>query len=102
MLLRGPKEDKMRSLLVAAALGLGLLSAGATTSTAAAAPFGARAPGGVASEVTPVHYQRGYGYHGYHRPHYVPPPRHHWHRYAPPPPPRHSWHHHRHYQYGWR
>ncbi|WP_149535542.1 hypothetical protein [Siccirubricoccus phaeus] len=65
----------MRSLLVAAALGLGLVAA-------AAAPASAHPP------VT------GPGWHGPHR-HYVPPPRPHWHR---PLPPRHhylpgqSWH----------
>ncbi|MCO6416777.1 hypothetical protein JYK14_11490 [Siccirubricoccus sp. KC 17139] len=58
----------MRSLLVAAALGLGLV--------AAAAPVSAAPPVGP-------------GWHGPHR-HYVPPPRPHWHR--PLPPPR--YHHH--------
>jgi hypothetical protein len=72
----------MRSLLVAAALGLGLLSA--ATSIAAAGPFGAGAPAGATHAVTPVQYQRGYDHRGYHRPHYMPPSRHHWHRHAPP------------------
>ncbi|MBL6454633.1 hypothetical protein JMJ55_04810 [Belnapia sp. T6] len=90
----------MRSLLVAAALGLGLLSAG--TQDAAAAPFPAQAPAGLAQSAIPVHYQRGYDHRGYHQPHYAPPPRHHWHRYAPPPPPHRSWHHPRPHHYGWR
>lgn len=87
----------MRSLLVAAALGLGLLSAAATVDPAAAAPYraGISQPG-TSLAITPVHYQR----HGYHRPHYAPPPRHHWHRYAPPP--RHAWRQPRPHQYGSR
>jgi hypothetical protein len=88
----------VRSLLVAAALGLGLLAAGGTIDTAAAAPYRAAAPAGVTQLVTPVHYERR----GYHRPQYVPPPRHHWHRYPPAPPPHHSWRHPRPYQYGSR
>ncbi len=82
----------MRRFLVAAALGLGLLSAGATLNGAGAAPFAQEGPA-----VTLVH--------GPHWRHYAPPPRHHhWHRYAPPP--RHyGWHRPHHYQprhYGWR
>ncbi len=82
----------MRRFLVAAALGLGLLSAGATLNGAGAAPFAQEEPA-----VTQVH--------GPHWRHYAPPPRHHhWHRYAPPP--RHyGWHRPRHDQprhYGWR
>ncbi len=82
----------MRRFLVAAALGLGLLSAGATLNGAGAAPFAQEGPA-----VTQVH--------GPHWRHYAPPPRHHhWHRYAPPP--RHyGWHRPRHDQprhYGWR
>ncbi len=82
----------MRRFLVAAALGLGLLSAGATLNGAGAAPFAQEEPA-----VTQVH--------GPHWRHYAPPPRHHhWHRYAPPP--RHyGWHRPHHYQprhYGWR
>lgn len=88
----------MRSLLLAAALGLGLLSAGGSATTATAAPYHAAPVAGLAQAVTPVHYQRPG-----HRPHYAPPPRHYRHRYAPPPPPRHSWRHQpRHYQYGAR
>ncbi|MDN3566406.1 hypothetical protein QWZ14_18700 [Paeniroseomonas aquatica] len=86
----------MRSLLLAAALGLGLLSAGGSAAPAAAAPYHAGPAADLAQAATPVHYER----HGY-RPHYAPP-RHHWHRYAPPPP-RHSWRHQpRHYYYGAR
>ena len=92
----------MRSLLVAAALGLGLLSAGVMTDRAAAAPVHDRAPVSTSQEVTAVHYQRGYDQRGHDRPHYVPPPRHHWHRYVPSPPPRHSWGHPQPYQYGSR
>ncbi|RYH13306.1 MAG: hypothetical protein EON57_02190 [Alphaproteobacteria bacterium] len=87
----------MRSLLVAAALGLGLLAAGATGGDAAASPYRGTTPA-MGPMVMPVHYE----HRGYHRPHYVPPPRHHW-RHAPPPP-RHGWRHPRahHYQYGAR
>jgi hypothetical protein len=95
------QEDSMLSLLVAAALGLGLLSAG--TQGAAAAPFHEQAPAGFTPLATQVHYQRGYDHRGYYQPHYAPPPRHHWHRYAPPPPrPHHSWHQPRPHHYGWR
>jgi hypothetical protein len=87
----------MRSLFVAAALGLGLLSAAATLNLAAAEPYHPGAPASMHQEATPVHYER----HGGHHPHYVPPPRHHWHRHAPPPP-RHSWRHLRPNQYGSR
>ncbi|WP_211259490.1 hypothetical protein [Belnapia moabensis] len=86
----------MRRFLVAAALGLGLLSAGATLDGAGAAPFHQEGPG-----VTLVH--------GDHWRHYAPPPRHHWHRYAPPPRhygwQHHGWqprHHHHQRHYGWR
>ena len=85
----------MSKFFIAAALGLGLLSAGAAAN---AAPF---LHAGTEAGVTQVHYQGGP-----HRPHYAPPPRPHHHRYAPPPPPRHyGWHapQHRPYrQYGWR
>lgn len=91
----------MRSLLVAAALSLGLLAAGTATDSAAAAPFPGRSPTSFAQEVAPVHYQRGYAGGGHYQRHYVPPPRHHWHRYAPPPH-HHSWRHVRPYQYGSR
>ena len=90
----------MRSLLIAAALGVGLLSAGAVTDNAAAAPFSNREAASVAHEVTPAHYQRGYDHRGYHRQHYTPP-RHHWNRYAPRRPD-HSWRRQRSYQYGSR
>jgi hypothetical protein len=90
----------MRSLLVAAALSLGLLAVGTTADTAAAAPFPDRSLTSFAQEVTPVHYQRGYGRGGYYQRHYAPPARHDWHRYAPPP--HHSWRHARRYQYGSR
>ena len=80
----------MRSFFVAAALGLGLLTAGATMHNAAAAPFPERALAGTAEAITPVHYRPAPHRHGYYRPHYVPP-RHRWHRPAPPPP--HAWRH---------
>ncbi len=91
----------MRRLLIAAALGLGVVSAGAAPRPAEAAPFN---PGQVewGVNVTPVQYYR----HGYYaRPHYVPrryygPPRRYGY-YAPPPPPRYYRHHPRPY-YGWR
>ena len=89
----------MRSLLVAAALGLGLLSA--AVNPAAAHPLGTVAPAESVDAVTPVHYRHGHGHRGYHRPRYVPPPRHHGHRYLPP---RHD-HSRRHQppqQFGWR
>jgi hypothetical protein len=91
----------VRSLLIAAALGVDLLSAGVTTDTAAAAPFSNRESASAAHEVTPAHYQRGYDHRGYHPQHYMPPPRHHWNRYAPRRPD-HSWRHQRSYQYGSR
>jgi hypothetical protein len=95
---RNPKEDMMRNLLVAAALGLGLLSAAANT--AAAGPLGGSAPASTAAAVTPVHYQRGYDHRRYHRPRYVPPPRYHAPRYLPPRHD-HSWRYHP-QQFGWR
>ncbi|MBL6078272.1 hypothetical protein JMJ56_09670 [Belnapia sp. T18] len=86
----------MRRFLAAAALGLGLLSAGAALDGAGAAPFHREGP-----VVTPVH--------GDHWRHYAPPPRHHhWHRHAPPPrhygSQHHGWHprHHHDRTYGWR
>ncbi len=81
----------MRRFFVAAALGLGLLSAGATLDGSGAAPFHHGDPA-----VTLMH--------GHHWRHYAPPPRHHWHRYAPPPRHHHGWHHGRphHRYYGWR
>ena len=88
----------MRSLLVAAALGLGLLTASATGDAAAADPYRGTMPA-MSQSAMPVHYE----HRGYHRPHYVPPPRHHWRRYAPPPPPsRHGWRPPHSYQYGGR
>jgi hypothetical protein len=78
----------MRSLL-AAALGLGLLSAGAMMGSAASAPFHDQAPGRIGVQTTPVHYEHGYHPQGYHRPHYAPPPHHGWRRQ-------------RHDRYGWR
>jgi len=94
-----PKEDTLRKLLIAAALGLGLLSGGAVTQKASAAPFNAAGiEAGVG--VTPVQYYRdGYRrpYYGprhygprHHRPrHYAPRPRHYGY-YAPPRPYRHG------------
>lgn len=69
----------MSKFVIAAALGLGLLSAA----------------GGAA---------QAHGYAPVHRPHYAP----HHHHYVPPPPPRHrhyGWHapaHRPYRQYGWR
>jgi hypothetical protein len=91
------QEDTMRRLLVAAALGLGILAVGATGHDAAASPYRGTVPALSQSPVL-VHYE----HRGYHRPHYAPPPRHHWRRYAPPPPPRHGWRHPHPYQYGAR
>ncbi|TCH96833.1 hypothetical protein EJV46_19890 [Roseococcus sp. SYP-B2431] len=83
----------MSKFFIAAALGLGLLSAGPAANAATALRVDAHA------EVTPVHYQGGH-----HGRHYAPPRRHHHHHYAPPP--RHyGWHapvHRPHRQYGWR
>ena len=90
----------MRRLLVAAALGLGLLSAGPTVPGAIAAPLRDASPQLLASGITPVHGDRWYPDRGYHRPHYAPPPRHHWHRWEPPR--HHGWHHPRPYRHGWR
>ena len=88
----------MRRFLAAAALGLGLLSAGAALDGAGAAPFRQEGPG-----VTLAH--------GDYWRHNAPPPHHHhWRHYAPPP--RHygwqqhqGWqprHHHHPQTYGWR
>ncbi|MDB5414659.1 MAG: hypothetical protein JWR10_2994 [Rubritepida sp.] len=79
----------MRSFLIAAALGLGLLSAGPATSTATAAPLNvAAASTDLSGGIELVQYRPGYG-----RPHYAPRP--HWRpapRYYGPPrhygPPR--------------
>ncbi|MGE0225964.1 MAG: hypothetical protein AB7S57_22030 [Acetobacteraceae bacterium] len=76
----------MHRLLLAATLGLGLLSAGGLATTASAhqaapAPAAAKSAGHTA---TPVHYDS-------HRRHYTPPPRH-WHRPAP------QWNSRHHYQ----
>jgi hypothetical protein len=93
----------MRRLLIAAALGLGLLSAGGLTSTASANPHGHSAgqrPSAADSLIAPVHYERGFHRHGHYRPHYASPSYRHWQRYEPPAryyhPPRH------HPSYDWR
>jgi hypothetical protein len=91
----------VRSLIIAAALGVGLISAGVITNDAAAAPFSNREAANVTHEITPAHYQRGYDHRGYHRPHYMSPPRHNWNRF-PPRRHEHSWRHQRSYQYGSR
>jgi len=91
----------VRSLIIAAALGVGLLSAGAITNDVAAARFNNREAASVTHEITLAHYQGGYDHRGYHRPHYMPPPRHHWNRF-PPRRYEHSWRHQRSYQYGSR
>lgn len=85
----------MRRLIVAAALGLGMLAAGATGHDAVASPYRATIPAFSQAPV-PVHYE----HRSYHRPHYAPPPHHHWRRHGPSPPPRHGWRHP--YQYGAR
>ena len=90
----------MRSLLIAAALGLGLLSASAGAQMATASPFSAVVPTGIGDEapaISPVHYQRGYHRHDLGRAHYVPPRRH-WRAYVPPH--RHYPRYHRPYQHG--
>ncbi|WP_421992544.1 hypothetical protein [Roseococcus sp.] len=82
----------MRHLLIAAALGVGLLSTGAATQQASAAPFnasGIEGPG-----VTTVQYYGGH----YRRPYYPPPPPRYYaprprhYGYYAPPPPRHYGH----------
>jgi hypothetical protein len=96
------KEETMRNFLIAAALGVGLLSAGAATQQASAAPFNA---GGMAvgEGVTQVQYYGGYYRRPYHPPppprYYAPRPRYYGH-YAPPPPPRY-YRHPRPYYRGW-
>lgn len=83
----------MRSLLIAAALGIGLISG-----TAEAAPVIGAAPVTTLEGATMVQYR----HHPHHRPHYRP---HHHHRhYAPPPRHYHPRpHHHPHYRHhGWR
>lgn len=78
----------MSKFFIAAALGLGLLSAVPAAQAATAMRVDTHAG------VTQVHY----------RPHYAPP-RHYHRHYAPPPPRHYGWHapHHRPYrQYGWR
>lgn len=93
----------MRQLLIAAALGLGVVSTGAAVRSAEAAPFN---PGQVelGAGVTPVQYYR-HGYYG--RPYYGPPRRYYgpprrYGYYAPPPPPRYYRYRHHHPYYGWR
>lgn len=93
----------MRHLLMAAALGIGLFSAGALTGTASASPIGHAAVSQAEAAVpaiAPVHYDPRAYRHGPYRPYYAPPPHRHWQRYQPPP---------RHYHppphrpgYGWR
>lgn len=106
----------MHRLLIAAALGLGLLAAGGTQAPADATAFGATAqPARIQADalLMPVQYQR-HGYGGRH--HYAPPPRHfqRHHHAAPPrhhrsyhgyrhaPAPHHVWRQPRPQQYGWR
>ena len=77
----------MRRFVIAATLGLGLLSG-----AAGAAPF---RDGPVPPRAAPFA-EAQYRPHD-DRPRYAPPPRPHWHRHAPPPrhwhrpPPRHGW-----------
>ena len=71
----------MSKFLIAAALGLGLLSAGTAGAATRIMPHE-----GITAGVTQVQY-RG----GHYRPHYAPPPRHHRH-YAPPRPRHYGWH----------
>ncbi len=85
----------MRRFIIAAALGLGLLSAGGIAGTASAAPK-AVAEGGV----TLVHGDHDHRHALRHVRPYFAPPRPHWHRHAP-------WRDHRGYRgpvqhYGWR
>lgn len=85
----------MRRLVLASALGLGLLAMAGAGGPASAMPLSTRAPVAAiapdASLLTPVHYRRSYG-HDYRRSYYAPrryyyaPPRHHWR------------HHHRHWR----
>ncbi len=67
----------MSKFFIAAALGLGLLSAGTAANAATALRIDTHAG------VTPVHDHGGYR----HRPHYVPP-----HRHYAPPPRHYGWH----------
>jgi hypothetical protein len=110
----------MRRFLVAAALGLGLLSAGSLTGVAAATPSRAIASGTMIDDAAPVSqisdrrgyrhggyrhhhsgHHHGYRHHGFHRPHYAAPPRHYRYGYAPPRHHHNSWHQ-APRQYGWR
>ncbi|MBX6740937.1 MAG: hypothetical protein IRY87_02665 [Acetobacteraceae bacterium] len=80
----------MRRLVLASALGLGLLAVAGAGGPAAAMPLGMQAPLAAAapdaSLLEPVHYRRS---------HYAP--RRHYHA-----PPRHHWRHHHHHHRGWR
>jgi hypothetical protein len=81
----------MSKFFIAAALGLGLLSAGTAANAATALRVDTHA------SVTPVQYQGG------HRPHYAPPR--HFHRHYAPPPRHYGWRapvHRPYRQYGWR
>jgi hypothetical protein len=96
------KEEKpMRRFLIIAALGLGVVSAGAATRPAEAAPMHS-AHAGWGMHVTPVQYHHHH-YRPYYapRPHYVSPS---YYGYYAPPPPMPYWRHHRHHyrHYGWR
>jgi hypothetical protein len=77
----------MRRFITAAALSLGLFSAGGTLVSATARPYRDAAPAQVTDGITPVHDLR----HPHRRagPHFVPP-RSHWHGYAPAPRHRYS------------
>jgi hypothetical protein len=81
-------ENTMHRLLVAVALGVGLLTGGSVVGAATARPVGDRAVPHTIDRtalVTPVHDE-------YARPHYYAPPPRHWHR----PEPR--WHDHSRYE----
>ncbi|MBS7811907.1 hypothetical protein [Roseococcus pinisoli] len=85
----------MRRILIAAALGLGLMTAGAE-----AAPVIGAAPVVAGEGITTVQYHPHYRPH-HHRPHYRPPPPRPHYGYRHPPP---HWRHHRHppRHYGYR
>ena len=98
----------MRHSLIAAAIGLGLLTAAGLAAPASAAPRAA-APDHAVQAITPVHDLRGWHDHRPVRPYVAPPrarwvpPRPVWHRH-PPAPRHHDWHADRHgyQQFGWR
>lgn len=98
----------MHRLIIAAAIGFGLLSGGAAVNEAQARPAGHAIIGEARAATTqaePVHARRHAHRHRYHRPpHRYVPRHHHARRHWAPPPHRHyrAWHPRPYRHYGWR